>query len=282
MSSEPTHARRRARALRRALLLCVALLALAPAAAQASRAIIVNSTSLWVLDAQHTSENTIVLDYDAQAKEYLIADDSGIDAFAGCSAAGQGVVCPDPNDQIREIYIVLQGGDDVFSVSEDTDPLPPQVLETIVGGGPGSDVVVGGPGRDRILGESGRDVLAGGGGDDKVVGGEQRDGLIGFGGDDLLLGGEGADALFGFGGDDILRGEVGSDTLLGGRGDDRLLGGPKVDLLEAGRGVDVLLGETGRDRLLALDRIRDRRIHCGPGPRERVERDPFDPPARSC
>ena len=49
-------------------------------------------------------------------------------------------------------------------------PFPPQLLETVIGGGSGSDVVVGGNGRDRILGEAGRDVLAGGDSDDKIVG----------------------------------------------------------------------------------------------------------------
>ena len=282
MSLVPTPARRRARALRLACLLGLALLAIPSASAQASQASFLNEASLWVVDTQPDVENAIVLSYDAEAKEYLIADESGIEPSADCPAAGAVVACADPDQSIREIYIVMKGGDDLYSVGENSDPLPPQLFETIVAGGDGSDVVVGGAGRERILGENGRDVLAGGDGEDKIVGGEHRDGLIGFAGDDLLLGGQGADALFGFGGDDILHGEIGSDTLLAGRGDDRLLGGPKVDLLEAGKGVDLLLGGTGRDRLLAKDGIRDRRINCGPGPRERFERDPFDPRARSC
>ena len=283
MSIERTHAWRRARALRRALLLSLAVLALAPvSAAHASRAILHGTTSLFVVDSPQATENAIVLDYDAQTKAYGISDESGIIPGLGCLPAPSGVVCPDPDGRIRQIYIVMNAGDDVFSVADETDPLPPTLEETIIQGGEGSDVVVGGEVPNRILGQHGRDVLAGGGAEDKLVGGDQRDGLIGFGGDDLLQGGQGSDALFGFRGDDRLLGETGSDTLLGARGDDRLLGGPKVDLLQGGKGVDVLLGQTGRDRLLAQDGVRDRRINCGPGPRERFERDPFDPRARNC
>ena len=283
MSPNLTHTRRRLRAARRSLALCAALLAFAPAAgADASRAAIVGGDQLWIIESQQDRENTIVLDYDAQAKRYLIVDESGIDPSPECNAVGTGVACPDLNSTIREIYVVLQGGDDVFTFGESTNALPPQLFETIIGAGAGNDVVVGGPGRNRILGEEGRDVLAGGNGDDKIVGGPGRDGLIGFGGDDLIQGGPGADALFGFGGDDILQGGPGSDTLLGGRGDDRLLGGFKHDLLEAGKGVDVLLGQRGQDRLLARDGIRDARINCGRGKKDRVERDRFDPRARSC
>jgi hypothetical protein len=283
MSNDPKDARRRSRAVRRSLALAAALLVLTPVAdALASRAFTLGGDQLWVVEEEQDRENTIVLEYDAQGSRFLIADESGIDPSVACAVAALGVACPDPDGLVREIYIVLGGGDDVFSFSEESDPLPPQLFETIISAGGGNDVVAGGPGRNRILGEDGRDVLAGGGAGDKLVGGGGRDGLIGFGGDDLIQGGQGADAIFGFGGDDILQGGTGSDTLLGGRGDDRLLGGPKHDLLEAGKGVDVLLGETGRDRLLAKDGIRDRRIHCGPGKRERLERDRFDPRARSC
>jgi len=285
MSLDPTHARRRPRAARRSLALCAALLVLAPVAnADASRAAIVGTNQLWVVEPQDDRENTIVLEYDAQGKRFLIADESGIDTGGNCHAMGTGVSCPDPNGLIREIYVVLRGGDDVFSVSEESDALPPQLDETIVGAGGGSDVVIGGPGRNRILGEEGRDVLAGGGADDKIVGGGGRDGLIGFGGHDLIQGGQGADAIFGFGGDDILHGETGSDSLIAGRGDDRMLGGPKPDLLLGDKGVDYFLGEGARDRLLARDGRRDERINCGPGKRERerLEVDPIDPPAQGC
>ena len=283
MSPDPTDARRRLRAARRTLALCAALLALAPiATAQASGAGVPNPRQLWVVD-QQDEENTMVVSYDAQAQEFSISDERGIGPGSGCAAAGDNrVTCADPGGQIREVYIVLGGGNDVLSFSEESDPLPSQLFETIIGAGGGNDVVVGGPGRNRILGEGGRDVLAGGAAGDKLVGGPGRDGLIGFGGDDLIQGGPGADALFGFGGDDILQGHGGSDTLLGGRGDDRLLGGSKHDLLQAGKGVDVLLGGKGLDRLLAKDGIRDARINCGPGRKDRVVRDRFDPRARHC
>lgn len=77
------------------------------------------------------------------------------------------------------------------------------------------------------------DILDGGGGNDLIVGGvinwnwksEDPDGELQyyhiFGGSELF---DGDDQLYGYGGDDILVGGVGSDYLRGGEGDDYLIG----------------------------------------------------------
>ena len=267
------------------LLLSAALLLLAPAAsADASGVSIPAPNSLWIVEADPDRENTIVLTYDAQTREFRITDEGGVAAGVGCIPVIGGVACADPTGAIREIHVALKGGDDLFSVGDESDPMPPQLLETIIGAGAGNDVVIGGNSRNRILGEDGRDVLAGGDAADRLVGGDGRDGLIGFGEDDLIWGGDGADAIFAFGGDDILRGQTGSDTLIAGRGDDRLLGGRKADLLFGGKGIDHMLGGAGHDRLLAKDGRRDRRIDCGPGRRERkrLQIDAVDPKPIRC
>jgi Ca2+-binding RTX toxin-like protein len=266
------------------LALAAALCAIAPAAsAQASAVAIPRPDQLLVSD-QGGEDNKITLRYDAQASRFLISDQAGIVPGLGCISLGTDqVVCLDLGLLIHQINVPLGAGDDVLRFRVDAGgALPPQLDQTIVVGGPGSDVVSGGPGRDTVLGERGRDVLAGGGGDDRLVGGAGRDGLIGFGGDDLIQGGEGADAVFGFSGGDVIHGQAGSDTLLGGRGDDRLLGGPKHDLIDAGKGIDALLGGAGPDLLLAKDQVRDARINCGAGKKERFEADKFDPPPKSC
>ena len=249
----------------RLLALAAAFCAIAPAASAQASAVAIPRPNQLVVSDQNGEDNKITLRYDAQTSRFLIFDQAGIVPGVGCISLGTDqAVCLDLGLLIHQIYAPLGAGDDVLRFRFDAGgALPPRLDQTIVVGGPGSDVVSGEPGRDTVLGGRGRDVLAGGGGDDRLVGGAGRDGLIGFGGDDLIRGGEGADAVFGFSGDDVIRGQAGSDTLLGGRGDDRLLGGTKHDLIDAGKGIDVLLGGAGPDLLLANDQVRDARINCG-------------------
>jgi hypothetical protein len=85
-------------------------------------------------------------------------------------------------------------------------------------------------------------------------------------------------------GDDELEPGPGDDLARGGSGDDVVRGGWTEDFdLPIGRsdGRDKLLGDKGKDKVLAKDFTKDRRIDCGDG-QDVVRRDSFDPPARHC
>lgn len=130
----------------------------------------------------------------------------------------------------------------------DTMPL---VVDTLINGASGNDVLVGDSlgnaidgqdGNDRLWGQGGVDILTGGSGDDRLWGGQDGDRLSGGEGNDLLIGGSGDDTLAGDDGNDLLRGGSGADSLQGGGGDDQLLGGAGADafLLDMGNGVDQI------------------------------------------
>ena len=74
---------------------------------------------------------------------------------------------------------------------------------------------------DGVLsGGAGHDVLRSGWGDDQVLGDDGRDTLYGNAGDDILSGGAGADLIFGNDGDDFINGGFGYDRINGGAGAD--------------------------------------------------------------
>lgn len=140
----------------------------------------------------------------------------------------------------------LGDGDDVMALNAGSGEGVPRRFTTDLRGGAGADVIRGGLGDDRIFGQQGRDVVAG------------------WSGNDFLSGGPGADGVIGFAGNDTLLGDGGRDALFGQKGHDRMFGGAQNDVL------------------LAKDGIRDPKLQCGPGKRQRAITDPRDPRPSNC
>jgi Ca2+-binding RTX toxin-like protein len=120
--------------------------------------------------------------------------------------------------------------------------------DTVIGSASAFNLFLGGAGNDNATGGAVRDQLDGGAGNDDLRGLAERDSLLGRAGDDRLIGGSGADLLnggldddrlAGSGGADVIGGDAGMDLLLGGPGPDRLLGGPGRDRLRGGAGQDT-------------------------------------------
>jgi Ca2+-binding RTX toxin-like protein len=87
--------------------------------------------------------------------------------------------------------------------------------------------------------------------DNVLDGGDGRDVLFGNGGFDQMFGGTGDDVMLGGDGNDVMNGEAGIDSLEGGEGDDVLVGGTGDDQLYGGEGGDTYrfnLGD-GRDSI---------------------------------
>lgn len=134
------------------------------------------------------------------------------------------------------------------------------LVENVLTGSDGDDLILGTRGRDVIAGLDGDDNLAGlggqdrihgAGGDDNISGGDGDDHLWGGDGDDLISGGRGDDWISGGAGNDRLFGEEGNDTIEGGAGDDEIAGGAGDDLLSGGDGQDRISGGAGDDVVFA-------------------------------
>jgi Ca2+-binding RTX toxin-like protein len=111
-----------------------------------------------------------------------------------------------------------------------------------------NDTATGGNLRDQFDGGSGNDALRGLADRDSLLGRDGDDHLVGGAGADLLNGGPGDDRLAGSGGADIIGGDAGMDLLLGGPGPDRLIGGPGRDRLRGGAGQDVEIEKRPRPK----------------------------------
>lgn len=158
---------------------------------------------------------------------------------------------------LGEVKIVYTISDGEFSIDQ-TAILT--LIENILTGRNGDDLIVGTHGRDVITGLNGDDNLAGlsghdrmygDGGDDNISGGAGNDSLSGGDGDDLIAGGSGDDWISGGAGDDRLYGEDGNDTIDGGAGNDEIEGGAGQDVLSGGTGQDKLSGNDGDDVLFS-------------------------------
>lgn len=206
--------------------------------------------------------NTLTMDMGAINQNWIIG-------------AGQSL---SPAGTLANINSFFQGSVEYFSISDTVDniapPPPPPVLDGIVNGTVGADLIdlayTGDPEGDRIdnsdallPGEAPEDdiVLAGAGndtvfalnGNDDITAGEGNDLVYGGAGDDSATGDEGDDLLFGDAGNDTLFGGVQNDTLFGGEGDDSLVGGSGIDVLDGGDGDDTLVGGEGDDALITGD-----------------------------
>lgn len=114
------------------------------------------------------------------------------------------------------------------------------LVNNMISGGEGDDLIYGANSRDVILGDGGADVIYGGDGPDEIMGhnlnrdADERDELYGQGGADTLKGG---------GGNDLIRGGEGDDTLTGGTGSDELYGENGADTFNwaFGDGADAVV-----------------------------------------
>lgn len=150
----------------------------------------------------------------------------------------------------------------------------PEIIDQVINGTDGEDVLIGGLGDDVIQGGNGKDILIGNDGDDILRGGHGNDRLVGGAGNDLLDGGGGRDLadysenstdvvadleagfasseetgndelvsiedLTGGSGNDILRGNGANNKLVGGDGDDVLEGRGGFNQINGGEGYDIL------------------------------------------
>jgi hypothetical protein len=247
-----------------ALLTCVGLLALAPAAsaAGAEKVTICHATGSVTNPyvAVTISERAVAAHRDHQGREDIIPAPA-----LGCPEVP--VTPPTPIDLCPNIagdqaavplgYVLDAEGNCVPVVV--TDPPSTVILcvvsagvtqtDTTVTGTLGDDTIdcsAASPGK-TIDGLAGNDTITGTQFGDLITGGEGNDTITGLGGIDALSGGAGNDTISGGEDDDVITGSEGNDTLSGEGGNDFVDGGDNDDVLSGGAGVNTLIGGLGTD-----------------------------------
>ena len=149
---------------------------------------------------------------------------------------------------------LLQGGflNDVLYGGNGGDRLIGRNGDDTLRGDGGVDVMYGGNGADRIYGFAGNDQAFGGNGDDFIVGGNGDDRIAGNGGDDTLNGNAGKDTIFAGLGADSVSGGLDEDSIYGVGGDNSINGNAGDDTIYGGAGDDIVSGGSGDDSILAL------------------------------
>ena len=171
-------------------------------------------------------------------------DGSEQDALAEFLAANFGENTPfDQADTDPELDERIQN----LAVRDDS------VLEGLILGTDGADLIRGTAADEQILALGGADNVRAGDGNDFVDGGEGADRIRGGDGDDELFGAGGADDIRGEDGDDFIRGGDGSDRIRGGDGADTITGDDGNDDIRAGDGDDEVRGGEGNDRIRGED-----------------------------
>jgi Ca2+-binding RTX toxin-like protein len=209
---------------------------------------------------------TFSIDWDGDGTvDQVVSGPSGTTvqhAFASTGTFNVGVTATDRDGGVSTPATQLV---DVRAAALEPDPLDPSLLQLVVGGTSGDDLIIlarndkqGGVrvwinGHDEGVftptggivahGYEGNDVLL-------VCGHTGPVQLYGDAGNDLLVDGPDGGMLFGGTGDDVLIGGCGSDVLVGGDGNDVLIGGGGRDVLIGGLGRDVLIGGGGEDLLI--------------------------------
>ncbi|MDR4515561.1 calcium-binding protein [Nitrosomonas sp.] len=112
---------------------------------------------------------------------------------------------------------------DAIEFADGTSWNPDTVMQKVLQGTEGADVINGSAADDTIDGLGGNDTIYGKSGNDTLNGGTGDDYLNGYDGNDVINGGDGTDRLYGSSGDDILSGGAGNDTLSGDTGNDTYL-----------------------------------------------------------
>ncbi|GJL74314.1 calcium-binding protein [Nitrosomonas sp.] len=112
---------------------------------------------------------------------------------------------------------------DAIEFADGTSWNPDTMMQKVLQGTEGADVINGSAADDSIDGMGGNDTIYAKSGNDTLYGGAGDDYLNGYDGNDIIEGGDGTDRLHGSSGDDILSGGTGSDTLSGDAGNDTYL-----------------------------------------------------------
>jgi RTX calcium-binding nonapeptide repeat (4 copies) len=189
----------------------------------------------------------------------LVFRDSKAGVSAGvCPVSGASIVCGNIFGNVKRVRFDLGGGNDQFSIIDPRLIVFPRVR------------VFMGAGNDQVLSLFTPLSVALGTGDDFAQTSVLADKVHGDGGNDRLAPGPGDDIVSGDSGDDVVRG-----------------GWRKDDLGEVGQafgrsdGRDKLFGGGGKDKVLAKDFTKDKRIDCGGGS-DTLRRDRFDPVGKHC
>jgi Ca2+-binding RTX toxin-like protein len=159
------------------------------------------------------SANSVTLDIDAAARQYIVSDAAGITAGNGCTSLGsQTARCTKYSSPGEYFRAALRGGDDTFQMVSQV----PKGLG--LEGGDGADKLLAGAGTDVALGGQGADTLSGRAGPDRLFGDRGHDRLIGGDGKDRLhADDDDADRAINCGsGDDIVFADRGEDPKLVG------------------------------------------------------------------
>ena len=122
----------------------------------------------------------------------------------GCTVTGNVATCPKAGVEYTIRVAVFDLND---TVTMNVDP-PPLLLDTILDGGSGNDVLIGGPGNDDLIGGPGDDVLRGNAGLDLLLGND---------GDDTMSTGPGAPLFI-----DPITEEIREQAADGGFGNDTI------------------------------------------------------------
>jgi Ca2+-binding RTX toxin-like protein len=189
------------RALARLITITVAVLAVAPASANAAGGLV----------ATIGADGTLQITGDSQVDHVALVTvtppgSSTPDLVTGDVTAGIASIPPscfmvDPTifrclqSSITGININLGGGNDTLSAKE-IQEINLRVARFNAELGKGNDVAVGGPFPNVILGGPGRDMIMGGPFDDRLLGGPQNDFSVGLGGNDFFNCGKGPNDLF--------------------------------------------------------------------------------------
>jgi RTX calcium-binding nonapeptide repeat (4 copies) len=183
----------------------------------------------------------------------FVDQEAGVSAGA-CPVNGSAIVCGNVLNGVERFRFDLRGGNDRLLIFDPRFIAFPTIKVFL------------GDGNDQITSLFAPVAASLGPGDDVAQTSFLADKIRGNGGDDELLPGPGDDLVRGGSGDDLVRGGWDEDFGLPiGRSDGR----------------DKLLAGNGKDKVLAKDFTKDRRIDCGGG-RDTVRRDRFDPAGRHC
>ena len=172
---------RRLAALGAAVGLGVVLMVPATAWGLGSRVHVGGSPATLTVAEEVASVNVVSVSYDAGASQYVVSDESGLIAGAGCSAVNA-TTARCGADGIATVSVITKtGGDEV-----DACCTIPVGVKVVLRGAGGNDFLDASDGKGYLNGGPGRDQLFGEGGEDHLVGGTGVDDLYGMDGVDFL------------------------------------------------------------------------------------------------
>ncbi|CAN5529377.1 hypothetical protein BH10ACT11_BH10ACT11_02630 [soil metagenome] len=220
-----------------------------PATASAALSTSTFDDTVTIFSDSPSEKNAATIQLDDDLGLVFTDQDAGVSP-GSCPVVGDKIAC-DLND-IKHLRVELGGGNDTFAIFDARLIGLPRIR------------LITGSGNDNIFSFAPVDVSLGPGNDTAELGPVA----------DKADGGGGNDTIIGSAGDDLLKGGSGNDTLDGGTSGNSS-GFGKSD------GVDTFIGGPGKDKILAKDLTKDKKIDCGSG-KDKAKRDSFDPKPKSC